>query len=627
MSDARYKLEDLIVGLCSTGSLNLDQGQLKQIKTICREDDLNCKYSYEIVMTQLVKEHSEIRYSAFQIMDCLFQKSHVFRELVLDNFQTIFEHVLEINMARPLPPPKKAAAELKKLAPKVIKNWHDKFADVYKLLDLGFSYLKNCKKVDFVSFSNQSVAQRSHVQKQNEKQTIIQNKKYVEYVKEMNDTEEDIRNCVNQLERCIEILVPKVEDLFEETASKKPRLVQRINTVLPDEPEHDDSDADSDCSDDFEEVKSHNLAEDDDPDIELRYLGFLNATESTNFSLQVDVKLKENEENKIVIDIMRDLYKELKNSHLNKINTWLKNFNLIKTGTSNLKKAIELKNSIQSTLKQFEALKIPIENPTPTKPKVNKPTEDESRPCTSKSKTNQPSDNDDNNEEDDNETNKEKKKRRKLELEIAPVINLDELEFCATVTQRVDTGSHPLYQSREMDITESKQAPQLAKKTFIGKIEPVKWHCRAPLKNGKLCPRMDRYKCPFHGKIVARNAVGEIENEKDKKDPDVYRLAEESGKQLMPWQDPDLIADINAATGQNIQVIDPNNKRRRGNHKKAKQGNLTCLSKETESPRERLERRLFTAKNLTKVGSILDSIERRLHHEKFHHNFNYSINT
>jgi hypothetical protein len=43
-----------------------------------------------------------------------------------------------------------------------------------------------------------------------------------------------------------------------------------------------------------------------------------------NYNLEVNIKLKENEENKIVIDIMRDLYKELKNSHLIKINIWLK---------------------------------------------------------------------------------------------------------------------------------------------------------------------------------------------------------------------------------------------------------------------------------------------------------------
>ena len=30
----------------------------------------------------------------------------------------------------------------------------------------------------------------------------------------------------------------------------------------------------------------------------------------------------------------------------------------------------------------------------------------------------------------------------------------------------------------------------LTKKPFIGNFEPVKWKCRAPLKSGKLCPRM-----------------------------------------------------------------------------------------------------------------------------------------
>jgi hypothetical protein len=32
--------------------------------------------------------------------------------------------------------------------------------------------------------------------------------------------------------------------------------------------------------------------------------------------------------------------------------------------------------------------------------------------------------------------------------------------------------------------------------------------CRAPLKNGKLCSRRDLHKCPFHGKIIPRDAVG-----------------------------------------------------------------------------------------------------------------------
>lgn len=157
----------------------------------------------------------------------------------------------------------------------------------------------------------------------------------------------------------------------------------------------------------------------------------------------------------------------------------------------------------------------------------------------------------------------------------------------------------------------------MMKKTYIGKSEEIKWSCRAPLKSGKLCPRMDRYKCPIHGKIVARNEVGEIVNEKD-------RLEYEKNnkeKEVPAWKDAELIADINAATGNKLQVVgDKTKKKKRKNNT-----NLTDISKEENTTRKRLERKLLDPKNLNRVGSSLDSIERRLNHEKFHHNFNYAL--
>ena len=100
-----------------------------------------------MLMKKFNEEHSQVRYSALQIVDCLFQRSHTYRELILDEFQAFFELVLETDPDEPLPPPRKIANELKKLAAKVIKTWHEKFGAEYKLLDLGFNYLKNCKKV------------------------------------------------------------------------------------------------------------------------------------------------------------------------------------------------------------------------------------------------------------------------------------------------------------------------------------------------------------------------------------------------------------------------------------------------------------------------------------------------
>lgn len=162
-------------------------------------------------------------------------------------------------------------------------------------------------------------------------------------------------------------------------------------------------------------------------------------------------------------------------------------------------------------------------------------------------------------------------------------------------------------------IQQKQQALQQVKTTFVGKFEPVKWTCRAPLKNGKLCPRMDRFKCPLHGKIVARDAVGNIVNESDK-------TSENTPEPEKPWLDNELINEINAARGKKVIEM---GKKKRG--KKTK-GNLTDINQEEESPRRRLERRLFTKKSLNKVGSILDAVEKRLHQSKFHHQYNYSLN-
>jgi hypothetical protein len=59
-----------------------------------RSSAQNIRDCYEILIEKLNQDHSEIRYSALQIVDCLFMRSHLFRELVLDEFHNLFELVL-----------------------------------------------------------------------------------------------------------------------------------------------------------------------------------------------------------------------------------------------------------------------------------------------------------------------------------------------------------------------------------------------------------------------------------------------------------------------------------------------------------------------------------------------------
>ena len=156
--------------------------------------------------------------------------------------------------------------------------------------------------------------------------------------------------------------------------------------------------------------------------------------------------------------------------------------------------------------------------------------------------------------------------------------------------------------------------PTLAKKVFIGTFEPVKWKCRAPMANGKLCERMDRYKCPFHGKIIGRDSkTGKASNENEetiKKPDDVYN----------PLGDRAFLAEIEAQTGKDLGSAGLKSKR-----KSKKNGGLTNLSAKNDTPRNRLEKKIFHSKSLRKIGELLDNIERKHNQEKFHHNFSYSI--
>ena len=64
---------------------------MRQNLFIYRKSDEYVKEAFHLVMTQLRKEHAEIRLSAFLIIDELFMRSHCFRELMLAEFQEFLE--------------------------------------------------------------------------------------------------------------------------------------------------------------------------------------------------------------------------------------------------------------------------------------------------------------------------------------------------------------------------------------------------------------------------------------------------------------------------------------------------------------------------------------------------------
>ena len=126
------------------------------------------------------------------------------------------------------------------------------------------------------------------------------------------------------------------------------------------------------------------------------------------------------------------------------------------------------------------------------------------------------------------------------------------------------------------------------KRTFVQELPEIKWKCRVPLGNSKLCERMDRYKCPFHGRIIARDEQGRAADDKIRYQEEEQQRAK---KRAIPeWQDPEMLEDIRLATGIDLRM-DAANKRKK--KKKKIESGLTDLNKEHDTVRNRLERKLL----------------------------------
>lgn len=156
--------------------------------------------------------------------------------------------------------------------------------------------------------------------------------------------------------------------------------------------------------------------------------------------------------------------------------------------------------------------------------------------------------------------------------------------------------------------------------SFPGRFTPVSHHCRAPLGNGNLCQRQDRNKCPFHGRIIPRDQEGRPLREEDRlrQEQEERRKREEQPD----WRDPELMRDIEAATGEDLGS---NRVGKKGKGKKKKFPNLSDLKQTTNTSRSRLEKKVFNKSTMRRVAQVMSKADSRKH-DKFSNQFNYALN-
>lgn len=416
----RDKLSTLVEELTTSGQQLLNQEKMKEIKKICKLSNDYVDHVFHSVMTQLDKEHAEIRLSAFQIASELFSRSHQFRTRLVDNFQEFLELTVETDSDQPLPPPKEIAKKLKISAIKTVQSWQAAYGSAYKKLALGYHFLKQVKKVDFNDVQARTVAERSREEERQRRMERIYRDRVQTAAQEMEESYQEIETTMTEMKGCLELLLPDEFGLSEENAtipnSLSPRdgdlalaHRHRLEDELPcssqsvtaegalwketeDNGKRKETREEKDekkCLDarmehsaetvemvvmegtalktnqeceeqeadsDEEETEMDNVP---DEDVFIRSSGLISHSYSLNINIESDLQVKETEDNEAVVSTLIDLHRLITTKHLPAVQNWAQVFT--KSGPEQqqlLRRALYLKNTLESLLKKEKLLHI-----------------------------------------------------------------------------------------------------------------------------------------------------------------------------------------------------------------------------------------------------------------------------
>ena len=206
------QIDDLIEELTTTGKPELEKEIIQLLYNLCRRSKENLEFAYTNIYSQLQQNHSEIRYSAFQIIDKLFMRSHSFRLFVLDDLPSIFTLAMESDYPeQKLPPPASTASKLKKMTLQRFYIWYKRFGKGYRLLELGFEYLTNVKQVKF----NEILIQTDTNQRLKEKEEMLRRSRLDQVDMQFEDRKASFLSDCKEMENCFAMLVqrfPAVKD-------------------------------------------------------------------------------------------------------------------------------------------------------------------------------------------------------------------------------------------------------------------------------------------------------------------------------------------------------------------------------------------------------------------------------
>lgn len=477
----------------------VDPRLLKAIKSVVRSSDSELRLAAHTLMSLMKRDHSQVRYLALLIIDELFMRSKLFRTIVVENLDQLLTLSVGFRRTLPLPPPASVASVLRIKAIEFLEKWNSSFGIHYRQLRLGYDYLKNTLRFQFPNLQANAARLQQERREREMRTKEILLKKFETLKENLTSIKDEIQLTVDEIGECLNILSTKDEE----------------DILLP-------------PLDDEEIVEFRNS--------ELRQIRL--------DSLKEGEKIKEDSENKIVFDALRELFKILVTKHMVTVQEWISVLIRVETTDtrfrdSTLKDLIDIHNHLKSVKKKCEESGCTLPktrsaeeediweegNVEAENGKLHK-VPDQSGDCSlglnfSGMRVEAPECGNLNVRGSDklqmaNGGSETDTSRGKLLAE-APVMSwgsfLDDWGSGSSrdvlANQRgLDLDGHWGRVDRDAVIPAEKIA-ELKVHATVYREDPIEIQpCRAPLRNGGLCQRRDLKVCPFHGPIVPRDDEG-----------------------------------------------------------------------------------------------------------------------
>ncbi|XP_056295121.1 UV-stimulated scaffold protein A isoform X2 [Pseudoliparis swirei] len=375
----RDRLSELVEQLTTSGEPQLNQDRMKEIKKICKVSNDCIDHVYHSVIAQLNQEHAEVRLSAFQIASELFSRSHHFRMLLVDNFQEFLELTVETDSEQPLPPPKEVARRLRSLAIQTVQSWQTSYGAAYKKLALGYHFLKQVKKVDFQDAEARTQAERRREEERQRKMEIIYKERVEAASKDMDESYQEIEATLTEMESCMSLLFPEFDMIDIQNTKSSPPSSQSANECPSvEEPPCCSKDLKKEQSkeekksnwermkeeegkrkaEESEESSEEEDGETLDEDLFIRNSGLISHAYSLDLNFSFGLRVKETEDNEAVVSTVKDLHRLITNKHLPALQGWVQIFTKSGAEQQLLRRALDLKSSLEATLQKHQELHI-----------------------------------------------------------------------------------------------------------------------------------------------------------------------------------------------------------------------------------------------------------------------------